>query len=191
MTTTFHWVRHGPTHAKTFVGWRDLPADLSDMAQIERLNALLPADAVVVSSDLIRCSKTADTLGRHRWPDDARLREFNFGDWDGMPFDIIAKQDPELSRAYWETPGDVAPPNGESWNQSAHRVKGAVEDLRTAHEGKHIIIVAHFGTILTQVARAMEINPQQAMKCKIDNLSVTTLVDYGDVWGVHRVNHIP
>ena len=35
--TTWHWVRHGPTHQKSFVGWRDVPADLSDHAQIERL----------------------------------------------------------------------------------------------------------------------------------------------------------
>ena len=27
--TRFWLVRHGPTHAKTMVGWTDLPADLS------------------------------------------------------------------------------------------------------------------------------------------------------------------
>ncbi|PHR02026.1 MAG: histidine phosphatase family protein, partial [Sulfitobacter sp.] len=37
--TIWHWVRHGPTHEKAFVGWRDVPADLSDTAQIARLNA--------------------------------------------------------------------------------------------------------------------------------------------------------
>ncbi|MFT7136552.1 MAG: alpha-ribazole phosphatase, partial [Akkermansiaceae bacterium] len=50
--TTWHWVRHGPTHEKTLVGWRDVPADLSDHAQIARLNAHLPRDAILVSSDL-------------------------------------------------------------------------------------------------------------------------------------------
>ena len=52
--TRFHLVRHGPTHEKTFVGWRDVPADLSDHAAIARLHEGLPQDALVVSSDLIR-----------------------------------------------------------------------------------------------------------------------------------------
>ena len=46
--TTWHWVRHGPTHQKTFVGWRDVSADLSDTAQIARIQAFLPTDALVI-----------------------------------------------------------------------------------------------------------------------------------------------
>ncbi|MCX8953857.1 histidine phosphatase family protein, partial [Ruegeria sp. NA] len=36
--TRLHLVRHGPTHAKTMVGWSDLPADLSDTAALRRLH---------------------------------------------------------------------------------------------------------------------------------------------------------
>ena len=32
--TVWHWVRHAPTHETAFVGWRDVPADLSDRARI-------------------------------------------------------------------------------------------------------------------------------------------------------------
>ena len=100
--TVWHWVRHGPTHEKAFVGWRDVPADLSDVAQIGRLNSVLPQEALLVSSDLIRASATADAvaLGRERLPNDPGLREFNFGDWDGLTFDVVAERDPELSRLY-------------------------------------------------------------------------------------------
>ncbi|MGL6209472.1 MAG: histidine phosphatase family protein, partial [Paracoccaceae bacterium] len=58
--TRFFWVRHGPTHAKTMVGWTDLPADLSDTAALDRLKATLPQGAVTISSDLIRATATAD-----------------------------------------------------------------------------------------------------------------------------------
>ena len=58
---TLWWVRHGPTHAKTMVGWTDLPADLSDRAQLDRLRAYLP-DAPVVCSDLLRARQTADAV---------------------------------------------------------------------------------------------------------------------------------
>ena len=60
--TRLWWVRHGPTHQKAFTGWRDVPADLSDHAALARLDAFLPPDARLISSDLIRASATADAL---------------------------------------------------------------------------------------------------------------------------------
>ena len=66
LTTDWYWVRHGPTHAKTLIGWTDLPADLSDQDQIARLDAWLPRDAALVSSDLRRAVATADAIGGGR-----------------------------------------------------------------------------------------------------------------------------
>lgn len=192
--TTWHWVRHGPTHAKTFVGWRDIPADLSDTATIERLDAHLPQDALMISSDLSRCVTTADVLGkpkRRRLPHDAGLRELHFGVWDGMHFTDVAKRDPELSRAYWETPGTIRAPGGESWNEAAARIDAVVDRMNTAHPDAHIIAVAHFGAILTQVQRALEVSAYEAMAHKIDNLSVTQITHAQGKWQVQGINHTP
>ncbi|MEN8741466.1 MAG: histidine phosphatase family protein, partial [Phaeobacter gallaeciensis] len=60
--TRLFLVRHGPTHAKSMVGWSDLPADLSDSAALHRLSAALPEDALVVSSDLSRAADTASAI---------------------------------------------------------------------------------------------------------------------------------
>ena len=78
--TRWWWVRHGPTHEKAFVGWRDVPADLSDHAQLKRLSDFLPADALVVSSDLIRASDTASAIqgARTELPHEHNFREMNF-----------------------------------------------------------------------------------------------------------------
>ncbi len=170
-----------------------MPADLSDLAHIAWLNAHLPASAVVIASDLIRASATADTLSktRTRLPDHADLREFNFGDWDGKHFTEVAETHPELSRTYWETPGDIAAPGGESWNQTARRVARVVDDITARHIGKHIIAVAHFGVILTQVQRAMGVDAAQVLAHKIDNLSVTDMRFDGDTWHLGRINHLP
>ncbi len=191
--TTWHWVRHGPTHQKTFVGWRDVPADLSDHAQIARLNAFLPKDALVISSDLLRAVATADVLSDKRTRLKSRfdLREFHFGEWDGKHFDEVAQSHPELSRAYWETPGDVSPPGGESWNTAAERVSKAVDNLNTTYPDADIIAVAHIGVILTQVQRAEGLAPEEAIGHRIDNLSVTTLVQQRAGWRVERINHLP
>lgn len=192
--TTWHWVRHGPTHEKTFVGWRDVPADLSDIEQVARLNAHLPQEALLISSDLIRCVATADVVEhatRRRLPHHADLREMHFGVWDGMHFSDVAARDPELSRAYWETPGDVQAPEGESWNQTAARVHGVVDAMNAAHPEAHIIAVAHFGVILTQVQRALGVTAHQAMAHKIDNLSVTRITHRAGDWEVETINHLP
>ncbi len=192
--TTWHWVRHGPTHEKAFVGWRDVPADLSDAPLIARLNACLPQKALMVSSDLIRCTATADVLStasRTRLPHERDLREFDFGIWDGMRFDDVAARDPDLSRTYWEKPGDVCAPEGESWNMAATRIETAVTRLNAAHPAAHIIAVAHFGAILTQVQRALGVTAHQALSHKIDNLSVTTLTHKAGIWSVETINHLP
>ncbi|MFD2740479.1 histidine phosphatase family protein [Sulfitobacter aestuarii] len=190
--TTWHWIRHGPTHEKTFVGWRDVPADLSDGAQIARLCALLPERALLLSSDLIRASATADALalpGHRRLPSTKALRELHFGRWDGLHFAEVARRDPELSRAYWETPGDIIAPDGESWNQTAARVNAFVDEMNRAHPAGEIIAVAHFGVILTQIQRALATSPQEAMAHRIDNLSLTRLHHEEDSWRVERINH--
>jgi alpha-ribazole phosphatase len=191
--TTWHWVRHGPTHEKNFVGWRDVPADLSDRARIDRLSAFLPDDALVVASDLIRASATADAIvgNRQRLTDHADLREFNFGDWDGKHFSEVAQTHPDLCRAYWETPGDIEPPGGESWNMAKLRVSHVVDDLSALHPGRHIIAVAHIGVIMTQIQRGLRTTPNNVIGNKIDNLSVTEVTLGRDGWKTGRINHCP
>lgn len=193
--TTWHWVRHGPTHEKSFVGWRDVPADLSDTALINRVRDHLPKEALLISSDLIRSVHTADALAsaaHTRLPHEPDLREIHFGVWDGMRFDAVAARDPELSRAFWEKPGDIRAPEGESWNQTMARVDGVVDRLNQNHPDSHIIAVAHFGVILTQVQRALGVSAYEAMAHKIDNISVTTLHhNGGEQWDVTQINHLP
>lgn len=190
--TVIYWVRHAPTHEKAFVGHRDVPADLSDAGQIMRLGAALPHDALVVSSDLTRSVDTATAIqgDRVRLPHHPGLREFDFGDWDGMHFSQVTEEWPDLSRAYWENPGDVAPPNGESWHTAAARVSDSIAAIVADNPRRDIIAVAHFGAILTQVQRAAEITPHAALAHRIDNYSITE-IQVRPTFGVARVNHVP
>jgi broad specificity phosphatase PhoE len=191
VVTRLWWVRHAPTHVRAFAGWRDIPADLSDTSALRRLHLHLPASAMLASSDLVRAVATADALaeGRHRLPPDPGLREFHFGDWDGLDWAEVSTRWPDLSRAYWETPGDVAAPGGESWNTAAARVSAAADAL--AAIGGDVVVVAHFGAILSQYARAAGLVPDQALAQRIDNLSVTCLAHDRGRWSVLSVNHCP
>ena len=189
----FWFVRHGPTHKDGLIGWTDAPADLSDHGAIARLNAHLPQKALVISSPLIRCTATADALssGRTRLAHDPDLRELHFGDWEDKTFSQVSKTDPVLSRSYWSNPGEHAPPGGESWNSAAARVGRGVDRLVENHPDTDIIVVAHFGAILTQVQRAARMDAKSALAFKIDNLSVTRIEHLGQAWRVLGVNHNP
>ncbi|WP_209598608.1 histidine phosphatase family protein [Ruegeria sp. HKCCSP351] len=191
--TRLHLVRHGPTHAKTMVGWSDLPADLSDTAALKRLHDHLPPDALVISSDLSRAIDTASAIQgqRRRLPHHPDLREIHFGQWELREFAEIEAEDPELAFAYWDNPGDVRPPQGESWNEVRDRVDSAINALVSAHTGRNLVIVAHFGVILTQVQRALGLDGQQTFAHRIDNLSVTDIAVNGGAWTVGSINHLP
>ena len=183
-------IRHGPTHAKGMIGWTDLPADLTDKAQIARLRAALP-DAPVVSSDLLRAVQTGDVLTPDmRLPHDPELREINFGDWENLTFSQVEQKAPDHIRAYYETPGDIAPPNGESWNAVCVRVDAAM-DHYVAQGHDDLIVVAHYGVILSQVQRALKITPYAAFAQRIENLSLTRITVVEDEWQVEIINHNP
>jgi alpha-ribazole phosphatase len=191
--TRFWWVRHGPTHAKTMVGWTDLPADLSDTAAVARLKVYLPRDALVVSSDLSRAITTADAIqaNRTRLPHDCNLREMHFGAWEMRGFAEIEAEAPDHIRAFWEQPGDVRPPQGESWNDLGCRIDAAIDHLLSAHQGRDIIVTAHFGPILAALQRAKGLSPEAVFSHRIDNLSVTCLSHDGSLWQSHAINHKP
>jgi broad specificity phosphatase PhoE len=186
--TRFWLVRHGPTHAKSMIGWTDLPADLSDHVALSRLAAHLPAGAPVISSDLARAVATADALGdRSRLPHDPGLREIHFGLWEARTFAEVEAESPDLIRAYWDSPGDIAPPGGESWNDLAARTWAALDRLQG--HAPDVIVVAHFGPILAAVQRARRVTALEVFAHRIENLSVTCVTL--DPPQVHAINHKP
>ena len=175
------------------VGWTDLAADLSDHAALARLSAHLPGQAVVVSSDLSRAVATADAIqgARQRLPHDPALREIHFGTWEMRGFAEVQAETPDQIRAFWQTPGEVRPPGGESWNDLAARVTAATDRLLSAHRGRDIIVTAHFGAILAALQRAGGLDAEAVFAHRIDNLSVTFLSQDSARWQSHAVNHRP
>jgi broad specificity phosphatase PhoE len=148
----------------------------------------LPHDAPVVSSDLSRAVTTADALGlRVRLPHDPDLREMNFGHWEMRAFAEIEAEDPVRIRAFWETPGDVSPPGGESWNAVCTRVWDALDRLEG--QAPDVIVVAHFGPIVAALQRAAGLSAEAAFGHRIDNLSVTSLTLVPP--DVRAINHCP
>ena len=191
--TNLWWVRHAPTRAPYLAGWTDIDADLSDTHALRTTSRALPAEAPVISSDLRRAIQTADAIadGRQRLPHADALREFNFGLWEGMAMEEIDRRYPEISRKFWTDPGSVKPPEGEGWEELAARVSEFVDGLARCERRSDYILVAHFGTILTQIQRATGLAPMELAAYHIKNLSITRLKwSSGDIQAGDLAQHL-
>ena len=114
--------------------------------------AALPRTDRLVSSPLIRCRRLAERIGDARGLDpvfDERLREFDFGTWEGVPWDAIPR--PELDA--WTADFFHARPHGGESVQMLHsRVGSAIADYRRS--GASHVVVTHAGVIKAALARA-------------------------------------
>lgn len=193
MTVNFFWIRHGPTNVSGLYGWTDVSVDLSDKMTLTWLNNSLSQDALVISSDLQRASQTADAIqgSRIRLPDEMNLRELNFGQWEGKTPQEVTEIDRVLSIDFWEKPGNIKAPGGESWNDLYHRVNDVVDNLSRKYPDKDLVFVAHYAVILTQIQRVLEVPSIQVMHRKIHNFSLTKITRRNEKLELAYSNKLP
>ena len=149
---TLWLARHAPVLAEGGLcyGATDLRADdIETRAAAEALAARLPRGLTVLTSPLQRCERLALALQGLR-PDlvlqtDARLREMDFGRWEGQTWDAIGKSAIDTWVAGFAT---HAPGGGESLAQMLHRVAAALQTAREwrANQGtKDVVWITHAG----------------------------------------------
>lgn len=144
-------VRHGQTDWNLdgrIQGQSDVPLNDAGHAQAQALAQEL-ADktfTAVYSSDLERARVTAEILAApHGLPVqiDARLREINQGEWEGLNLkDIRERYDWEYRHNQAYSP-DFRPPGGESAREVADRVQAAIEDIYKKYPHGAVLVVSH------------------------------------------------
>lgn len=138
----------------TCYGALDVPADpAATQSTAERLAAALPAQARVSYSTLQRCEQLALSLQALR-PDlvskpDARLREMDFGAWEGRPWDAIARTDIDAWTADFAS---YRPGQGENLAAVLARVSAALQDHRSlpvapTDAAPDVVWITHAGVI--------------------------------------------
>ena len=149
-------VRHGETDDNRepirVQGFRDTPLNSAGRAQAQaaagRIAAGLPP-ASLWSSDLDRARSTAEIIGSRVALEprfDPRLREAHRGRWEGRLFVDIAREEPELYRA-WRTAGpEFRFPGGESLLDQQQRVLASVQEIRQTGP-LPALVVCHGGSI--------------------------------------------
>jgi alpha-ribazole phosphatase len=174
-------IRHGESlHAGTrYIGRTDTPLTRFGQEQAEAVSRRLSEtalDALFVSPAL-RAQETMRPLVSEQKIEpiiDPHLREIDFGAWEGMSFEEIQTQAPELVAEWALNRMDFAFPEGESLEAFWKRVCRAGERL-AATPGDRIAVVTHGGVIRYLLCYFLGLAPERHRLFQIDLGSVTTL----------------
>jgi alpha-ribazole phosphatase len=138
-------------------GSTDLPVELPLAPSVAELSASLPTIERIVTSPLRRARAVAEPLaGLRRVPlhVDPRVRELDFGRWEGLDWDAVPRA--ELD-AWASDLLHARPHGGESVAMLAVRVDQALAEL-----GDGTLVITHMGVIRAALARAGHPDPWQA-----------------------------
>ena len=165
-TTVFDLIRHGePEGGPMYRGSKDDP--LSEAGWQQMRGAITETDTwdAIVTSPMLRCVHFAQELAdRYGIPlhKDERLREINFGDWEGRTADEVMASDGDRLSRFWADPVACTPPGGERAAHFNQRVVESWHHWQQALAGQNVLIVCHGGVIRMVIANAMNIPLQHS-----------------------------
>ena len=190
--TRFIFVRHGQTdaNAKHYLqGQSDGPLNEVGLEQARELGSHLKPIFIekIYCSDKKRAQATAQAIADEKEMSiitDARLQEWNCGDWDLMPvvdfLKLIEEQSIDISA--------FEPPNGESASQLRQRATEVLNDIYAQSKGKSVLIVSHGDLIRNMIGRLMQIEAGIARNIQIDNTSYSVLENHQGNWQIVKLN---
>jgi len=120
---------------------------------------------VIYASPLSRCKQLAEDL----FPNkeiifDERLKELNFGEWEGQHWDDISSS--EEAEAFFKDYLNTACPGGESYQDMLKRVTEFYNEINEQHE--KVAVVSHGGPIRAFLCVIEKIGPKEAFERKVE-----------------------
>ena len=183
----FILTRHGETDwniAHRFQGQSDVPLNARGREQARQLATHLATEKfdAIYTSDLSRARDTAKAIATHHdclLIAEPRLREGNFGEWEGCTFPELEKLDPERVKAWMEDVGHFTPPVGETLHELAERVAAAYADIAAKHTNDEIIlIVAHRGSMQMLIRHLLNLPITKFWQFHLSHCSITKIAVY-------------
>ncbi|HEY4218444.1 MAG TPA: histidine phosphatase family protein [Gemmatimonadaceae bacterium] len=179
-------VRHGVARdaAERCIGHTDLPLASDGASGIHALCAFASSVVVgpvrVVSSDLRRAFDSsaiiAATLGVPVAVD-TRLREMNFGEWDGRRWSELEQADGERLRRWTDGWLTESPPGGERLSDVRRRAAEWLRDATSATDAidQTIIIVSHAGWIRVAITQLLGRAWDDLFEIPVDHAHATVI----------------
>jgi broad specificity phosphatase PhoE len=183
--TDLYLVRHGQTAGnvnRLFIGATDIPLDETGVRQAIELGqrfSNIKLDAIV-TSPLQRARRTAEAIGNvtgHTPIVVPGLSEMDFGDAEGLSFQQVVEQFPELRDDLTSIGNlDLTFPGGESRRGFAERILATFLGIIERYEGQRVAAVAHGGVIGTLYAQLHHDPDPEMARYAVANCSIGHLV---------------
>ena len=190
--TRFIFVRHGQTDANKkhyLQGQSDGLLNEVGLEQAREIGSHLKPVFIekIYCSDKKRAQATAQAIADEKAmpiTTEARLQEWNCGDWDLMPVVDFLKliEEQGLDTSAFE------PPNGESASQLRQRATEVLNDIYAQSKGKSVLIVSHGDFIRNMIGSLMQIDAGIARNIQIDNASYSVLENHQGNWQIVKLN---
>lgn len=170
--------RHGQTewhHDNRYAGRTDVELTETGRKEAQALarRAREEAPALVVCSPLRRAFDTAsvaaEACGVELEVDD-RLREIDFGEWEGRTLDEVRETDPVSVEQFEYKPDKTPFPQGEPLSDAAERALEVLYELHERFKDQTVLVVAHKTLIRLSLCSLLGIPAEQYRK-RFPNLS--------------------
>ena len=179
-------VRHGITDfndARKFMGHSDIGMSDIGYRQIEKLRDRLMDRKIdaVYSSDLKRTLETAELILAGREIDVIpcpELRECYYGECEGLTFQEIGSNYPDVAEKCINFTLELEFPEGESFKDFIERAAGFLHRLEKHEQSDTILITSHSGPLKVLVLRLLGIDMNHWWQIRIDTASLSIVETY-------------
>lgn len=165
-------VRHTSVNVLPGICYGHTDVDVAHTFEHEKSKVLNSIGAIhfnkIFSSPLIRCQKLANALfSTEKIIMDNRLKELNFGHWEGVSWDKIEQTDE--ARWWFEDYISRPCPGGESYNDLIFRVSAFINDLKTnCSTNDNLLIITHGGVIRVILSHIRGVPPLDVFNIKVE-----------------------
>ena len=183
METKLIIVRHGYTdwnQEHKFQGQRDIPLNKKGKRQARQTAAELGEEKIdsIYCSDLKRARKTARLINKEHELEInlcKKLRELNFGDWEGCTYREIKQNWPDLHEQWQENPVKYPPPAGEKLADFKERIEAVFSRLVAGNKGETVLVVTHGGVIRVYLTVVLDLFPDGFWQFNIDQAAINII----------------
>ena len=190
---TIYFVRHGETDwnlAQRYQGQRDIPLNATGRAQAARNGRALALTLGrevgaldYVSSPLVRARETMEIMRREIGlpPDgyrtDDRLREIDYGHWEGELWGELSVKDPQGFAAREADRWGWQPRGGESYRELSERVAGWLGEIE-----RDVVVTAHGGVMRVLCGLSGALEPAEIFRLDVPQDKVLVIESGRTCW---------
>ncbi len=182
-------VRHGETELQSSLRyWGKTDVDLGPIGlhQAEQLRDRLAMEKIdaIYTSELKRAAETAAVIAARqnlKVTPCPELKEVDFGRLEGLEFNEIHQQFPEIEKMWVTRDPALVYPDGESLTGFEERVAGFMSRLQTHRQDETVLVVAHAGVVRTLICQLLTLGMQNRWSLRIDLGSLSIVETYPEI----------